>query len=114
MTQSLNDSILSHTCPPRTNLRRADRARAGRERPCRRLPRRFPTRPPPRLPPPPSPPPSPQSPEVRHGPAFQSTLPCTSFFFVQTTRTSSPFSKVTVARSGGRNIRRAATAAFSS
>src|ERR1700693_5698832 len=54
-----------------------------------------------------------QSPELRQGPAFQSTVPCTSFF-LQPTRTSSPFSQVTVARNGGRNKRRAATADFSS
>src|ERR1700716_39836 len=55
-----------------------------------------------------------QSPEERQGPAFQSTLPCTSFFFEQTTWDGWPLSRVTLARRGGRKRRRAVTADFSS
>lgn len=49
-----------------------------------------------------------QSPEERHGPAFQRMFPVTSFF-LQSTRTGWPFPNVTFARSGGRKRRRAVT-----
>src|SRR5579862_4853362 len=53
----------------------------------------------------------PQSPAKRQGPAFQRTSPCTSFCR-QTRCTGWPFSRVTLARSGGRKRRRAVTAEF--